>query len=318
MIVQTRERLRGLVDDADVLVVTAAHQVDLVREALPELPPENVIAEPEARNTAAAVAISAFAVAQRDPDAVQVVLPADHIIEPAEAFRATLAAAADAAAAEDCLVTLGVRPDHPATGYGYIEAGEVLGERGGIPLHAVASFVEKPDLARAEEYLAGERHFWNAGIFVWSTASILAALELHAPRIHGGLAGVAAPDLPAAYAALPKLPIDVAVLEKADNVRMLPVDFSWNDVGSWKALHGLIAADADGNRAALSGGAHVLTEDTRGCLTYAEGPSVIALVGVEDLVVVQSGNATLVCPVERAQEVRRIVERLRDEDPELL
>jgi mannose-1-phosphate guanylyltransferase len=223
MIEETRERLRGLVADEDVLVVTAAEQVELVREALPDLPPENVVAEPEARNTAAAVALSALVVARRDPSAVQIVLPADHVIEPAASFRRTLAAAAEAASSEDCLVTLGIQPDHPATGYGYIEVGAALGERDGIPVREVARFVEKPDLETAVEFLASGRFLWNAGIFVWSTPAILAALARHAPDVHEPLAAAGESELARAYARVPRRPIDVAVLEKADNVRCLPL-----------------------------------------------------------------------------------------------
>jgi len=319
MITETCARLAGLVAPEDVLVVTAESQVALVRAALPELPPENVLAEPAARNTAAAVAFAAAEVARRDPDAVQVVLPSDHVIRPTAAFQRTLSAAAAEARAADVLVIFGVRPDHPATGYGYIEAGATLGERDSIPVFAVERFVEKPPLERAREFLAGQRHLWNSGMFVWSSRSILAALERHAPEIQRGFARIAAGEpLARVYPTLPSVAVDVAVLEKASNVRMLPIDYAWSDVGSWAALPELHPRDADGNVPVLGAGARLVAEDSSGCLAYAEGDEVIALVGVRDLVVVRSGNATLVCPRDRAQDVKRIVERLATEGPGFL
>lgn len=319
MIAETCARLAGLVPWERVLVVTAENQVELVRAALPELPRANILAEPAARNTAPCVAFAAAEVARRARDAVQIVLPSDHVIHPLPAFQETLTAAAEEAAAADALVIFGVQPDHPATGYGYIEAGARTGLRGPIPVHAVARFVEKPPRARAEEFLASKRYYWNSGMFVWRTSAIQAALRAHAPAIAQGFERVAAGEaLARIYPTLPSIAIDVAVLEKAGNVRMLPIDYTWSDVGSWAALPGLHARDHDGNWPVLAGGARLVAEDTRGCLAYAEGEEVIALVGVRDLVVVRAGNATLVCPLERAQDVKRIVERLAGEGERFL
>ena len=311
MIAETCARLAGLVPWERILVVTAESQTELVRAALPELPRANILAEPAARNTAPCVAFAAEEVAKSARDAVQVVLPSDHVIHPTSAFQATLVAAAEEAAAADALVIFGVKPDHPATGYGYIEAGAQTEKRGAIPVHAVARFVEKPPRARAEEFLASGRHFWNSGMFVWRTSAIQAALRAHAPQIAQGFARVRAGEaLARVYPELPSVAIDVAVLEKAANVRMLPIDYSWSDVGSWAALPELHPRDPDGNFPVLAQDARLIAEDSSGCLAYAEGDEIIALVGVKDLVVVRAGNATLVCPRERAQDVKRIVERL--------
>jgi mannose-1-phosphate guanylyltransferase len=311
MIAETCARLEGLVPWARVLVVTAESQVDLVRAALPALPRDNVLAEPVVRNTAPCVALAAMEVARRAGDVPQVVLPADHVIHPTSAFQETLGAAVDEAQGGEHLVVFGVRPDHPATGYGYVESAGEVGRRGATPVHAVARFVEKPERERAERFLAGGRHFWNSGMFVWRTEVVRAALRQHAPEIQRGLEEVAGgASLSTVYARLPSVAIDVAVLEKAANVRMLPIDYSWSDVGSWAALPALHARDEAGNWPVLSGGARLVAEDSHGCLAYAEGDEIVALVGVQDLVVVRSGNATLVCPRERAQDVKRIVERL--------
>jgi mannose-1-phosphate guanylyltransferase len=319
MIAETCARLEGLVPWERVLVVTAESQAPLVREALPELPRTNVLAEPAARNTAPCVAFAAEEVARRAPESIQVVLPADHVVRPIVAFQRALSAAVEEASSGDWLVIFGVRPDHPATGYGYIEAGATVGSRDSLPVYSVKRFVEKPDHARATEFLAGGRHLWNSGMFVWSTRAIRAALRSHAPAIAHGFERVAAGEpLARVYPLLPSVAVDVAVLERAANVRMLPIDFSWSDVGSWNALSELHERDRDGNCPVLSGGARLVVEDSSGCLAYAEDDEVIALVGVRDLVVVRAGNATLVCPRERAQDVKRIVERLSREDERYL
>lgn len=319
MIAETCARLAGLVPWERVLVVTAESQAALVRAALPDLPAENVLAEPAARNTAPCVAFAAEEVFRRAPEAVQIVLPSDHVIRPLEAFQRTLLAAAEEAADEGSLVIFGVRPDHPATGYGYVEAGVVVGTRGGIPVHAVQRFVEKPERARAEAFVAGGRHLWNSGMFVWSTTAVREALTRHVPEIPRGLERVRRGEaLARVYPTLPSIAIDVAVLERAANVRMLPIDYTWSDVGSWAALPEIHARDAAGNFPVLTGGARLVVEDAEGCLAYAEGEEVIALVGVRDLVVVRAGNATLVCPRERSQDVKRIVEHLAREDQRFL
>ncbi len=315
MIRETFARLDGLIPAENTLIVTAAHQADLVYEALPEIPRENVICEPSARNTAAAIALAAHTLQQRAPQSIQVVLAADHVIEPAEEFRRSLKAAASQAEQRNCLITFGIKPTFPATGYGYIEADGQVGSIQDIPVFAVERFVEKPDATRAAEFVESKRFWWNSGMFVWSTESILQALEKHCSEIKKGLKrlrkGIA---LEKVYEDLPKLPIDVAVMERADNVRMMPIEYRWSDVGSWDALRDLSEPDRDGNWSALADGAELITEDASGCIAYAEGEHLVALIGVKDLVVVHAGNATLVCPRERAQEVKRIAERLKEGD----
>ena len=183
MIAETCARLEGLVPMSRTLVVTAGDLADQVRACLPDLPRENLLVEPVARNTAACVALAALEVARRDPDAVQLVLPADHVIEPAEEFRASLRAAADEALREGRLVALGVRPSFAAAGYGYIEVGDSLAEHSGYRAYDVTRFVEKPDEARAQQFVASGSFLWNAGIFIWSSAAVLEALRTHAADI---------------------------------------------------------------------------------------------------------------------------------------
>lgn len=314
LLVQTVERLAGLVPIERVLVVTARDQAALVREYLPELPPENVLAEPCARNTAACVAWAALEVERRAPGSLQLVCPADHVIAPVERFAATVRAACDEARANGGLFTFGVRPTHPATGYGYIEAGEVLCERSGHAVHAVARFVEKPDRARAEQFLATGHFLWNAGIFLWRGTDVLAGFEAHAADILEPLRALVDGngDVDAVYPALRAAPVDVALMEQAGDVKTIPIDYTWSDVGSWTALEDLNAPGDDGNWRNFShANAELVAVDSSGCIVHAESDEVVALIGVKDLVVVRSGDATLVCPRGRDQDVREVVERLR-------
>jgi mannose-1-phosphate guanylyltransferase len=283
-----------------------------VRACLPELAAENLLFEPAARNTAACCAYAALEIARREPDAVQLVMPADHVISPPEKLRATLAAGAELAATSGALVTFGIRPTHPATGFGYIEQGERAPDAQGHAVHEVARFVEKPDLERAESFLATGRFLWNAGIFAWTGKAILDAFERHAPDISQPLREVLGDParLAEVYPKLPSRPVDVAILEQAERVLTLPIDYDWNDVGSWSALAEIAEPDTAGNWPSLTDGAELIAEDSAGNIAYAEGNELIALVGVQDLVVVRSGHITLVCPRDRAQDVKRIVERL--------
>ena len=314
LIAATRARVAPLVPPERTLVVAGASHAALVREALPELPPENLLCEPRGRNTLAAVALAAAELGRRDPDSVQAVLPSDHVIAPEEAFRASLEAAAAVAVDSGALVTFGVRPTRPATGYGYIEMGTALDPRGEHPVHDVAQFVEKPEPARAKEYLESGRFLWNSGVFVWTTAAVARALAEHAPREWSLLAGADPGDLEAVYAELESRSIDVGVLEKAGERRVMPIDYVWSDVGSWAALPEVLRPDGGGNFGA--GGGRVEALGAQGNVVHAAGDELVALVGVDDLVVVRAGKTTLVVPRGRAEEVRELVERLEADAPE--
>lgn len=317
LIAETAARLKGLVDAEHTLVVTGRDHVDLVRKDLPKVPRENVLAEPCGRNTAPCVAWAAAEIERRGDATVQVVLPSDHVIQPAKDFRHLLRAACEEAFDTRALCTLGVRPTFPATGYGYIEGAEELGTRGGKSVRRVARFVEKPDRARAEEFLASGRFFWNAGIFVWRTDAILAALTEHARDIVDAVRPLArGGDIDVIYPTVRSAPIDIAVMEKARNVRVLPIGFRWSDVGSWAALPEVVRGDAHGNVAA--GGASVLAHDSTGNVVHGKKGEIVALVGVNDLVVVRAGKALLVMPRDRAQDVKHIVARLEREGPGFL
>ena len=312
LVAQTLSRLEGLVPLERTLVVSAHTQRDALTEALPELPRENMLLEPSARNTAACVAWAALEIARRSPDSLQIVLPADHVIRPVAKFRASLRAGLDEAKQSRALITFGVRPTRATTGYGYIELGEALADRAGHGVFAVHRFVEKPNETRAKEFLAGGGFLWNAGIFAWRTDSILGALERHAPNVIRPLVGLpVGQELERIYAGLPKLSIDVAVMEHEALVRTLPIDYFWSDVGAWTAMEDVLAPDSNGNR--VTGGTLVEALQASNNIVYGEAGQLVALLGVENLVVVRSGNALLVTTREHADQVRALVERMTND-----
>lgn len=220
MLAATRGRLADLVPDERVIVVAGRDHGDLVREALPGLPPENLLLEPEGRNTLACVALATAEVARRDPESMQLVLPADHVIAPTDAFLASVKNALVVADASQALVTFGVRPTHPATDYGYIELGETTAECTDCLVHDVTRFVEKPRMKRAIEYVASGRFLWNSGMFIWTTGAICKALEDHAPTTWNALRDAAQVDLPGIYSDLDELSVDTALLEKSPSRRV--------------------------------------------------------------------------------------------------
>lgn len=284
-----------------VLVVTAAPQVDEVRAALPKLPAENVIAEPVARNTAPAVALAAHELMKRGAGgAVMAVLPSDHVVTDEAAFRRVLAQAC--AAAEWHLVTCGIQPARPETGYGYLELGDVTDG----PARAVKRFVEKPDRATAAKYVASGRHLWNSGMFFFRAERIWRETEDHLPHTAQAIAA-------GRYADAAAISIDYGIMEKATDIFAVPGDFGWNDVGSWAALADVLPAQAGNVRV---GGPSVAI-DAKGNVVV--GDALVALVGVDDLVVVTAGDAVLVMPKARAQDVRAVVQELerRKMDPYL-
>jgi mannose-1-phosphate guanylyltransferase len=317
LIEATFARLDGVVATDSIWVVTNREQAEGVRRALPQLRDDRLLVEPEARDTAPCVALAAAAVETADPGATMVVLPADHLIEPIERFQGLVRRGAAIAGDDRTLVTFGVRPHGPATGYGYIQPGRPLDD-GAPRAYLVDRFREKPDLETAREYLATGRMLWNSGIFVWSYASILGAMrsgspdlarqtvEMLAARRRGDAAG-----LEAAFRGCPRISIDYAVMERAQQVAVVEADIEWNDVGSFAALPTVAPPDADGNSTFLVHGARSVLVDAKDCVVYGDGPRTIALFGVEDLIVVQVDDAILVCPRSRAEELKALQPALR-------
>ncbi|MGH7893427.1 MAG: mannose-1-phosphate guanylyltransferase, partial [Candidatus Binatia bacterium] len=306
LLADTLARLRPLIGPARTYVVTAAAHAAAVRRMVGRLPRGHVLVEPEGRNTAAAIALAALRLRAVAPNAVMAVLPADHAIGDGAAFRATLARALDVAEATGSLVTLGVEPTHPETGYGYIEVGAPVE---GQEAHHVVRFIEKPDQARASALIAAGNVLWNAGIFAWRVERVLAELREWVPEVVEPIARAirdgGAKALARAYRRVPRVSIDTGVLERARAVAVVRATFPWSDVGSWAAVEGLWRRDGDPN--AVRG--MVVALDSRGCVVDA-GSRLVALLGVEDLVVVDTPDAVLVCPKHRAQDVRLVVDEL--------
>lgn len=313
MLAQTIDRLAGLVDVKDVFVITNAEQREAVLAVCPELDPVKVIGEPVGRDTAAAVGLAAILVRREDPQASFAMLPADAVIHDAAGLRATLETAFQAAEADPVLVTIGITPMQPATGYGYIQRAAKLGAFAGRDVFDVERFVEKPNQATAEGYLAEGGYFWNAGMFIWSVAAITGELEKRTPSLWLALQAVDAgldagmpldPLLADHYPALEKISVDYAIIEKAANVVMVESGFDWDDVGEWPAVARHYPADAAGN--VVRGQAELA--DARGNLVYCrESDHLIALLGVDDLIVVKTADATLICHKDKAQALKELV-----------
>jgi mannose-1-phosphate guanylyltransferase/mannose-6-phosphate isomerase len=301
----TFERLRGLVPAERVWVVAAERHAPRVRRELPEIPRGHVLGEPRGLNTAPALHLAALAILREDPEGVLLALPADAWVPRIAPFARALRSALSAAEAEDRLVLVGVKPVRAETGYGYIEPGERLG-RG--PARHVLRFVEKPSAARAKRFLREGRHLWNAGIFAWRAGVYGEAVARHLPGLAAAFRGLegrrpTGAGLAAAYAAAPTISVDYGILQHSDRVAVVPADFAWDDLGAWSALARLDPAFRKGD---------VFAWDSPGLLAWAEGGRV-AVIGVPDVVVVHTPEATLVVARDRAQDVRRVAEALRGE-----
>jgi mannose-1-phosphate guanylyltransferase len=310
----TYERLDGLVPPERVWVVTTAATAERTRQVLPELPAGNVIAEPTGRNTAACTGLAAHAALFVDSDATCLVFPADHLIGQQDRFRSAMAAGAHVVDHEGGLLTFGVQPTAPETGYGYLELGAEHSREGEWTIHTLKRFVEKPDSVSATRYVESGRFLWNAGIFAWRAADLLDELRRQLPDLATGLekigAAVGTPRLDAVladvYPELPSTSVDFGIMENADHRWTIPVDFPWSDVGSWPALAEELPADPSANR--IHGRVHV--DGAHGNILISTGPT-LSVVGVDDLVVVTTPDAVLVVPRDQAQRVKDVVEALR-------
>lgn len=310
----TLERTAALAPLERTLVVAGEVFKKQILEKVPPLSEKNLLLEPEGKNTGPAIALAAVHLAKKDPEAVMMVLPSDHFIHPKERLARILSAAAETAKAGDFLITLGIVPTRAETGYGYIEMGEKAKEADGVAIYKVARFKEKPTRTLAQEYYLDRKHFWNSGMFVWSAASILKALEHHQPEMHQHLKGysetIGTVKEPEArkklFAALEPVSIDVAVLEKADNVLTIPSDFTWDDVGSFLALERVRKRDRE-NNLCLGPSLTVSSYETT---VINEGDGVVVVFGVSDLVVVKSGGLVLVAHKTRVADLKEVTEKL--------
>lgn len=302
----TADRLLPLAGGWENLwVVTSSQLAAGVQEQLPQLPGKNLLAEPEGRDTAPAVAWTTLEVAkQYGEKAVVGFFPADPWIGDLERFQQTLRAATQLAANEEAIVTLGVKPSYPSTGYGYIEQGEQTGTYGGLPVYRVNRFTEKPDRQKAEEFLATGRFSWNSGMFIFQTGVVLREMHTYAPEIITLLEEKGT----AAYLQLPKISIDYALMEKTLLAYVLPADFGWDDLGDWNAIDRLLKGDTPNVELANHVGL-----DTQGALIYASNDEdVVVTIGLEDIVIVRDRNVTLVVKKDRTQEIKQVLKLLQN------
>jgi mannose-1-phosphate guanylyltransferase len=314
LIAATAQRIAPLAPLAHTLVVTSAALAAPTRAALPDLPAENLLLEPVGRNTAPCVAWASAWVARRDPAAIVAILAADAFIADAPAFLDALSLAARVAAS-GAVVTLGITPTRPETGYGYLHLGEPLPDA--PTARRVRAFVEKPDATRAAQYLASGDYLWNAGIFVFRADTMARAIETHLPALTAAtLAFDAAArehreqaEVDARYPTLPNISMDYGVMEKLSDVVVVPADCGWSDVGSWQAAWELAPRDVAGN-AVRADPARAAVIDARGNMIVAPPGKTVAVIGVDDLVIVDTPDALLVVPRSRAQDVKRAVDEL--------
>ncbi len=315
IIQETVDRIKPLIKPRNILIVTGKKHARELMKQLPEVPAKNILIEPIGRNTAACIGLAAVHIQKKAKDDVMVVLPSDHGIGDPERYRTVIAAAARAAEKENALVTIGIEPTSPHTGFGYMEGGPSIGQVAGHALLRVKSFREKPDRKQAQAFLQSGNFFWNSGMFVWKASTILKEIERFLPDLYSGLMTIKASlgkssetkTLSTIYKGLTPISIDYGVMEKAKDVFVIPASFDWSDVGSWDALWEISSKDGRGN--ALAGGSQAIFESTENALVYSPD-KLVTLVGMKDVIVVETKDALLICKKGRSQDVKKIVDAL--------
>lgn len=310
MIQKTVNRLRPLVDAKDIFIVTNAAYTGLVKDQLPDVPAENILAEPCARNTAPCIAFAAAIIGRKYDDAIMLVLPSDHLIGYENIYIKTLKKAVAVAEQGKNLVTVGITPTYPETGYGYINFGEEKGDA-----YQVERFVEKPDLPTAKKYLSSGKYLWNSGMFVWKISSIMANMKEFMPDVAEGAERIAASFgspgfeevLVREFTAFPSESVDFGIMEKASDIYTLPGSFGWDDVGSWLAVERI--NETDENKNFISG--DVIAVDAERT-TVCGGKRLIAAIGTEDLIIVDTDDVLLVCSKNNTQDVKKVIAQLKE------
>ncbi len=312
---ETVERIKVLVAPENILVVTGRKHARTLKKQLPEIPARNIIIEPEGRNTAACIGLAALHIRKIVPDDVMVVLPSDHAIADAQKYIDLINAAVKVATQENGLVTIGIKPTSIQTGFGYIERDNLFGKINNEDVFRVRSIREKPDFKKAQEFVQSGNFYWNSGMFIWRTSVILQEISLRLPNLYAGLMKIdqalgsaeEAAIVSRVYKKLEAISIDYGVMEKANKVFIVPGDFGWSDVGSWDAVWEISPRDGNGNVALKD--SRMIAEDSEDSLIYNPG-RLTALVGVRDLIIVETKDALLICKKGRSQDVKKIVEKL--------
>jgi mannose-1-phosphate guanylyltransferase len=315
MVQATITRIRPLIPFENIYVVIGRLIEDEVRRQLPNIPQRNILVEPCAKNTAACIGLAAVTIQKRDPQGVMAVLPADHVIEHTDRFLETLKIAENVAREGSCLITLGIVPTRPETGYGYIQKSRRLKEVEGYTMFRVEQFVEKPDGERTKRYVESGDYLWNSGMFVWSVPTILDALSRYLPDLYDGMMVISKSlgrvderdVIHNVYHSLQAISIDYGIMEKADEAVVIPSDFGWSDVGSWASLAEVKPSDRDGN---VIEGQFIGIETTDS--VFVAPKRLVAAIGVSNIIVVDTEDALLICSKDRAQDVKSIVENLKE------
>jgi mannose-1-phosphate guanylyltransferase len=313
MIQQCVERLQKFIPIEQIFIVTNELYAELIKVQIPMLPYENIIIEPVGRNTAPCIGLSSIIIEKKYPDSYMIVLPSDHIIRDEEEFIHILKTAVQVSM-DGSLVTLGIRPTYPETGYGYINSSNQFIEVNTLKVHKVNGFVEKPDAEKAVRYLSEGNYYWNSGIFVWKTSVIRSYIRSLMPELHARLeimkeSLATENSIEIISVEFPKISdqsIDYGIMEKVDNLYVIPCKFGWDDVGSWTALERINDLDDNGNF--ING--NILSLDTKGCIIESKD-KLIATLGLEDLIIVNTDDVLLICKKDKAQEVKSLLKELR-------
>lgn len=314
MIQQCVARLQKFIPIEQVFVVTNELYAELIKAQIPSLPWDNIIIEPIGRNTAPCVGLASIIIEEKYPDSTMIVLPSDHIIKNEDEFVDILETAAAVSRRDNYLVTLGITPTYPETGYGYIESTREVQELNGLEIHKVNKFVEKPNLEVANRYIESGNYYWNSGIFVWQVSVIRRYIQQFMPEMHDLLETMKAAFkyterndiIRAEFSKMPDQSIDYGIMEKVKDIYVIPCKFGWDDVGSWTALERINTQDEHGN--VIRG--NTLNIDTKGCIIESNG-KLIATLGVEDLIIVETDDVTLICNKEKAQEIKSLIKELK-------
>jgi mannose-1-phosphate guanylyltransferase len=317
MLQDTVQRLEPLIPRENIFVIAGRAHENIIKQQLPWIDPGNVVGEPMGKDTAPAVGVIATIIHHRDPDAVILVSPADHVILKGKAFLRLLEVGEQVAAEGPNVVTIGIKPTAPETGYGYIQMSENHRHMDDVDVHEVLGFKEKPDLVTAEEYVSSWRYVWNSGMFIWSAKTVIDLFKDHAPDIHKLLmrydGAIGTPEehkvFEQIYDAFPRISVDYAILEHTKNIYVIPASIGWSDLGSWASLREVKEPDENGN---VVIGEH-LGLDTHSCLIHGEHGRMIATIGLDNIIIVDAGDALLVLPASRSQDIKHLLEELKKE-----
>lgn len=313
LIQETVARIKPVIPPSRMIILTQQKQIAAIRKALPQIPKQNFIVEPVGRNTAPALALGAMIVNRRDPNAVIFCSPADQIVLNPKKFLQAVKAGIETAKHGGVHVTFGIPPRSPETGFGYIERGSGSEKKAGVSVFQVKRFVEKPNLNRAKQFLKSGKFFWNSGIFIWKAGWFLRELEKHQPDLYRKIKSASTSNqaLRKIYPTIKGISIDYALMESAKNVKVIPGDFGWSDLGSWSAFDQIWPKDGDHNFSR----SRLISVDSSGNIVDGDS-KLVALLGVKDLVVVSTGDAILVARKDRVQDVRKITDLLKTQKME--